>query len=537
MANEGDGRDRRGPEPRVGGAGRPLPDLRPPSAERIRDLAERLSLGLSDADAAAFADLVGDRMGAFERLEELSDGPGAPGGRPGDPGGARTDPGGAAGDDPYNAFVTRCEVPGAADGPLAGVTVGVKDNIAVAGVEMTCGSRVFAGYRPRRDATVVTRLLAAGATVVGKTAMDDMAVSGTGGVTPTDPVLNPRDPAHLAGGSSGGSAAAVVAGDVDLALGTDQAGSVRLPAAWCGCVGLKPTHGLVPYTGVAPLGHTYDHVGVLTRTVEGCARALSVLAGPDGRDPRQAGGGGATGASPAAYADAPDRGADDLAVGVLEEGFVGEEPPIDAAVRDRVAGLGEGTDGPAVRDVSVPLHADGPAVWLGIVPETIATLARESGVGHHVGGRYDTDYLRAFARLAEARGDRFPPTMKFVLLLGAYVRDEYRGYYHAVARNLARDLRAAYDRALDDVDVLALPTTPVTAYEACEGLDGPELVERAYVGRRVVNTAPFNVTGHPAVSVPCGTVDGLPVGLMLVGRRGADATVLRAAAAVERAGT
>ncbi|MFB6302473.1 MAG: amidase [Haloferacaceae archaeon] len=514
----------RGPEPRVGDVGRPLPELRPPSTERLRELADRYSLGLTDADLDAFAALVGERMPIYERLDELAD---RPDDRHDDRRTSRPTPGG----DPYNAFVTRCEVEGAAEGSLAGVTVGVKDNIAVAGVEMTCGSRVFAGYRPRRDATVVTRLLAAGATVVGKTAMDDMAVSGTGEVSAAGPVLNPRDPDHLAGGSSGGSAAAVVAGDADLALGTDQAGSVRVPAAWCGCVGLKPTHGLVPYTGITPLGHTYDHVGPLAGSVRDCARALSVLAGPDGQDPRQPVGGREGAPGPGSYVGALDGGVEGLTVGVLAEGFIAEEPPVDDLVRDRIADLGD--SGAGVREIPVPLHADGGAIWLGIVPETIATLARDSGVGHHVDGRYDTDYLRAFARLADARADRFPPTMKLVLLLGAYMRDEYRGYYHAVARNLSRDLAAAYDEALAEVDVLALPTTPVTAYDVREGLDGPELVERAYAGPRVANTAPFNLTGHPAVSVPCGTVDELPVGLMLVGRRGDDATVLRAAAAVE----
>jgi len=285
----------RGPEPRVGGVGRPLPDLRPPSAERIRELAAEYALGLTDAEAEAFAALVGERMPVYGRLDELAGGRGERDGmRSVGSASAREDADAEgvddAGDDPYNAFVTRCEIVGADGGPLAGVTVGIKDNIAVAGVEMTCGSRVFAGYRPRRDATVVTRLLAAGATVVGKTAMDDMAVSGTGEVSATGPVLNPHDTDYLAGGSSGGSAAAVAAGQVDLALGTDQAGSVRIPAAWCGCVGLKPTHGLVPYTGVTPLGHTYDHVGPLARTVEDCARALSVLAGPADRDPRQGAG-------------------------------------------------------------------------------------------------------------------------------------------------------------------------------------------------------------------------------------------------------
>jgi len=464
----------------------------------------------------AFRELIAESLGTYERIDELVDERERarhttrdPGYRPGPD------------EDPLNAFVTKCRVDGAEDGPLSGYDVGVKDNIAVGGVEMTCGSRVFDGFVPERDATAVTRVLDAGGTVVGKTNMSDMAVSGTGELTATGPVRNPRDREHLSGGSSSGSAAAVVAGDVDVALSTDQAGSIRVPAAWSGCVGHKPTHRLVPYTGAVGMGYNFDHLGPIARSVADCALALDAIAGEDPRDPRQAD------VRTEEYAAALEDGAEDLTVGLLEEGFSGHEPAVDRTVRGAVEAFEDA--GATVEEVSIPWHEDGAVVWRGIVPESIAAITRGDGVGHFVDGAYDTQLLQGFATAKRARADEFPPTYKFLLLLGQYLMDEHYGYYHAKAQNLACELREAYDDALDEVDVLALPTSPITAYEVDESTRGPkELVERAQTGVRTLHSSPFDVTGHPACSVPAGDVDGLPVGLMLVGRHFEDATVLRA---------
>ena len=234
----------------------------------------------------------------------------------------------AVADNPFGGWAWRCSVPGAPAGPLAGLRVGVKDNIAVAGVPLLNGSSMLEGYVPREDATVVTRLLDAGAEVVGKTAVPGYCFDG-GGITgyPDPQPVNPWDPTRMAGSSSNGSAVVLVTGQVDLALGGDQGGSVRLPASWSGCVGHKPTHGLVPYTGAFPIETSIDHLGPMARDVATCARALAVLAGEDGLDPRQ------QGVVVQDYLASLELGAEGLRVGVLAEGFGIEGAPTRPSTR------------------------------------------------------------------------------------------------------------------------------------------------------------------------------------------------------------
>lgn len=430
-------------------------------------------------------------------------------------------------EDPLNAFVTRCWIEGAPEGLLAGYEIGVKDNVAVAGVEMTCGSKLFDGYVPRHDATIVTRLLDAGATITGKTNMEDMAFSGSGELSATGAVLNPVSRNHIAGGSSSGSAAAVVAGDVDVAIGGDQGGSIRIPAAWSGCVGHKPTHGLVPYTGIVGLGHSFDHVGPMATTVADCARTLDVLAGTDPLDPRQ----GTVVPPEAGYEAALDTSPEDVTIGVLEEGFGHEtsEAGVDDGVRTALDDFED--RGAEVREVSVPMHLDGLPIWNAIVAEEFAALVRSEGVGHYGKGFYDTHLAAFFAKARRTRANDYLSTVKLTLIVGEYLATQYHGHYYAKAQNLRRELSSAYDEALTDVDVLAMPTTPGTAHELRDDLTRAETIERAL--SMLANTAPFDVSGHPGLSVPCGTVGGLPVGLMFVGERGADATVLAAGAAFE----
>lgn len=499
------------------------PNVSGPTASEVRKLASRVHLELTDAEVEDFVDLLSDKVAVYEQLEQLhTSGPSITY--------TDRDPGQRAHEDPENAFITLCSVDGASDGPLEGTAVAVKDNIAVASVELTCGSSVFEGFVPQFDATAVRRLLDAGATVVGKTNLDEMAVSGSGELTATGPISNPRDEGYLAGGSSGGSAVAVVRGDADIALGTDQAGSIRTPAAWSGCVGLKPTYGLVPYTGCVSGGPTYDHVGPMATTVSACAKALDVMAGSDGRDPR------ATQTAPESYADALNTDIADLTIGILDEGFGLEhsEAVVDDGVRDAVDRFSE--LGATVEEVSVPMHADGITIWLGVAWAESAALLRDNATGYYLQGEYPTQLLMAFASRQRARGDDFGPTVKLKKLLGAYARENFYGYYHAKAQNLRRDLRAAYDDALESVDLLAMPTTPTRAFEQREELTRKELVNRAQGKEgRTHNTMPFNMTGHPALSLPCGTADGIPFGLMLVGRAFEDANVLRAAHSYQQA--
>lgn len=518
-------------------------ELRAPENEDLRAVAASLDLDLSDAAADDYAAAAADLLSLFETVESLP----AADPRP-EPDPPVADRGSSAPSaDPLNAVLRECRVPGADDGALDGYAVGVKDTVAVAGVETTCASGLFEDYVPARDATVVTRLLAAGADVTAKLNMDDMAASGTGDLGAGGPVLNPYEPSHLAGGSSGGSAAAVVTGRVDAAIGGDQGGSVRIPASWSGCVGLKPTHGLVPYTGVVPAGHTFDHVGPLARTVRECALVLDAVAGPDSLDPRQArqpgdpvldaladrGGDSDPGVGP--YADAAVGSTDpaDVTVGLLAEGFdrAESDPAVDETVRDALSAFGDA--GAAVETVPVPWHAHGPAITYGVRFAETTALVRSEGVGHFTEGFYDEAFARAFGDARRERGDELPSPVVAQLLVGGYLAERHRGRFHARAQNLRRQLRDAYDDALDSRDVLALPTTPFAALAARADLSRSEVLDRG--SSMTGNTAPFDVTGHPAISVPCGSVDGLPVGLMLVGERGDDATVLAAAAAFESA--
>jgi|AntRauMinimDraft_4_1070384.scaffolds.fasta_scaffold00820_3 amidase len=516
------------------------PSIRPPTPEDVRRYASRHDMELTDEEANDFADLIGSKLGVLEQLEAL------PVEEPSiDPDystremGYRPD----RSEDPHNAFVRRCLVEGGDSGPLDGYDIGLKDNIAVAGVELTAGSKAFEGYVPSFDATVVARLLAAGADITGKTNLDEMAVSGSGEPTATGPILNPHSDQHLAGGSSGGSAVAVAEGAVDVALGTDQAGSVRTPAAWCGCVGYKPTFSLVPYTGCLPGGPTYDHVGPMARTIEDCAKTLSVLAGSDGLDHRQSAHCPDAQVSEQAettdYTTRLDEDPSSFTVGVLKEGFNLEhtEPAVDQTVRALLDSFSSA--GADVTDVSVPWHRDGVLVWLGVAWTESAALLRDNGQGQYMDGQYYPQYLRTVESALKTRIGEFAPTVRLKILLGEYLRSEYGGYYHAKAQNLRRELRAAYDEALAEFDVLAMPTTPTTAFEVEDELTRKELVARAQGKKgRTQNTMPFNMTGHPAITVPCGSDDeGLPVGLMLVGERFDDATVLAAASAFERSVT
>ncbi|MEF8860725.1 MAG: amidase [Haloarculaceae archaeon] len=497
------------------------PNVQRPTPEEIREIAREHHMKLSDSEVEDFEAAIDDTMAAYERLDELPDPRPRvehtdrdPGYRP------------ASDENPLNAFVTKCRVEGADDGPLAGVEVGLKDNVSVAGVEMTLGSKLFDGYVPSTDATIVTRLLDAGATITAKLNMEDMAFSGSGELSATGPVLNPHSENHIAGGSSSGSAAAVVNGDVDIAIGGDQGGSVRIPAAWSGAVGHKPTHSLVPYTGIAGLGRSFDHTGPICTNVEDCARVLDAIAGKDPLDPRQ--GEVPTEDYTAALGGAPG----EVSVGVLAEGFGHEESEdgVDDAVHDALAAFEDA--GAEVTEVSVPMHLDGPAIWTAVANEATAATVNAEGIGHYGKGFYDTGFADYFGKARRAHADDYLTTVKLTLVLGQYLADEYRGHYYAKAQNLSRELAERYDEALADVDVLAMPTTPQTAHEVRDDLTRLEVIGRAL--DMLPNTSPFDITGHPAVSVPCGESDGLPVGLMLVGERFDDATVLRAAETFER---
>ncbi len=421
-------------------------------------------------------------------------------------------------EDPFNAFVTRCDV-GGGEGALSDLSVGVKDNISTEGVETTCGSRVLEGYVPPFDATAVARLKDAGAIVVGKTNMDEFGMGTTTETSAHGATRNPVDPDHVAGGSSGGSAAAVAAGDVDAALGTDTGGSVRCPAAFCGVVGVKPTYGLVSRYGLVAYANSLETVGPMAADVETVARVLDVVAGADPRD-------STCEAEADDYLEAAREPVDlaDATVAVPEE-LVGDgvEDGVEQQFQRALEAMED--EGATVEDVSMPSLEHALAAYYVIaMGEASSNLARFDGVRYGPGGG-DGDWNESFA---EARA-RFGDEVKRRVMLGTFALSEgYHEKYYDKAQQVRELVRRDFDRVLDSADVVASPTMPVTPFELDETLDDPLEMYQADV-----NTVPVNLAGVPSISVPCGRVDGLPVGLQLTAGRFEDASLLATAAAFE----
>ncbi|HWP41784.1 MAG TPA: amidase [Blastocatellia bacterium] len=382
---------------------------------------------------------------------------------------------------------------------------------------------------PEIDATVVTRILDAGGEIAGKAVCENFCLSGSSHLADTGPTHNPHRRGYSAGGSSSGSGALVASGQVDMSIGADQGGSIRVPGSFCGIVGLKPTFGLVPYTGASSLEYTIDHLGPMARTVADTALLLEVIAGPDGYDSRQGE------ARVENYTQALTGDVKGLRLAIVKEGFGWEglsENDVDSLVQDaahRFERLGA-----KVATVSLPFHRDGMPIFMGLALEGVTRVIQQgSGLGTGWKGYYPRDLMDAYARGMASRPDDMSPVVKLVMLLGRYMQDNYHGQYYARAQNLAMGLKRAYDGALTDADILVMPTTPMKA--------GPlpaadaSLIERVARGmEQVANTCPFNVTGHPALNIPCGFSDGLPVGMMLIGRYWEDATLLRAGHAFEQ---
>src|SRR5262245_1626220 len=429
-------------------------------------------------------------------------------------------------EDPLNAIVRRCSVKGAKSGKLAGKRVGIKDNVCIAGVPMTCASLVLDGYVPDLDATIITRILDAGGEITAILNMDNFAFSGGGDTSAYGPTRNPHNPEHLAGGSSGGSGAALYYDDIDLTIGGDQGGSIRIPASWCGVVGLKPTHSLVPYTGIVGIDATFDHTGPMARSVADVALLLEVIAGKDPLDPRQ------YDVPVQSYAQVLGKDIRGVRLGVVREGFDTpvSEPDVDAKVREAIKALQE--LGAQVQEVSIPAHLEAGGITWGLIAEGMAALVYGNGVGHHWQGLYNESFANMLGKSLQAQAQDLPYQVKFVVMMGTYLNRAYHGRLYTKAQNQRRVLRAAYDQVLERVDVLVMPTTPNKAHHYDPRRNIRELMEHGW--NMLGNTAPFDMTGHPSLSVPCGKANGLPVGLMLTGRHFEDATLLRVAHAFEQ---
>jgi amidase len=497
--------------------------VKTPTTDQILEIADGFGMRLERSAAEALRGIMAGTLGSYARLDELVE-PALPVRYP-RTSGYRPRPE----ENPLNAWYWRCEIEGAAEGVLKGQRVAIKDNICVAGVPMANGSRVLEGYVPEIDATVVTRILDAGGTIAGKAACEDLCFSAGSHTCVTGPIRNPWAPDHSAGGSSGGSAALVASGVVECAMGGDQGGSIRTPSAWCGAYGLKPTWGLVPCTGAMPIAYALDHLGPICSSPENVARLLAAIAGPDPLDPRTAF------SRPGDYLGALARGARGLRIGILKEGFAHpvSDPATSTKVRRAIEVLGG--QGALVSEVSVPMHYDAPHVWTAVILEGATELMiKGNGQGNNWNGYYTVSLIDAFARGWRSRPDDLSATCKLVLLLGEYLNRHYHGRYHAKGQNLKPAVKAAYDAALEQVDILAMPTIPFPATR----LPPEDCVLEDYIDLALnmqQNTCPFDVAGHPAFTLPCGLVDGRPIGLMLVGRHMDEATLIAAGQAYAQA--
>jgi amidase len=505
--------------------GGPMSTVRRPTLEQMHDIVGSLHLSMSQGEVAEYLEVLEGTFQAYDRVNELPDYlppvryPRTPGYRPG------------ANENPLNAWAVKTEVRGAAHGPLSGKRVVLKDNICLAGVPMMNGASTLEGYVPDVDATVVTRILDAGGTIVGKAHCEYFCLSGGSHTSALGPVHNPYKYGYSAGGSSSGCGALVGAGEVEMAIGGDQGGSIRMPASYSGCYGMKATHGLVPYTGVMPIEATIDHTGPMTATVGDNALLLEVIAGADGLDPRQYD----VQVEKYSYTTGLGRGVSGMRIGMVTEGFGWpvSEPDVDAKVREAAERLRAA--GAIVEPVSIPMHRDGGAIWTPIALEgLVAQMMHGNGMGFNWKGLYTTSLLDAHANW-RARADELSRTLKISMLAGEYFIKHHRGHFYAKAQNLGRQLRKTYDDVLARHDLLLMPTLPMKA-TPLPPANAPLALWCQRGFEMLPNTCPFDVTGHPAMNIPCGMSDGLPIGMMLVGKHYAETTIYRAAHAFEQLG-
>jgi amidase len=494
-----------------------------PTPDQLKQIASEMGLSLTESDVASFIELMRPNVDAYNVIDQLPDNlpqvkyPRTPGHRP------------LPEENAHNAWYYKTRVEGASEGKLAGKTVVLKDNVMLADVPMMNGSSTLEGYTPDIDATIVTRILDAGGVILGKSHCEAFCLSGGSHTNATGPVHNPHKMGYSAGGSSSGSAVLVALGEADMAIGGDQGGSIRIPSSFCGIYGMKPTHGLVPYTGIMPIEIYVDHTGPMTATVKDNALLLEVIAGPDGYDPRQY----APRVHP--YTQLVEGGVRGLKIAVVREGF--GLPNSEAEVDDKVRRAAQllGKLGATVTEVSIPWQLLGGALWLPIGVEGLTqTMMWGDGYGLGRPDLYVTS-LMDFHRWWRRRANELSETTKLLTLFGTYIHKHHGSRYYGKAMNITRQLTAAYDEVLAQHDLLLMPTTPMKAQPMPKpGAAREEIIERAL--EMITNTAPFDISHHPAMAIPCGMSEGLPVSMMLVGKHFDEPTIYRAAYAYEQAG-
>ena len=405
-------------------------------------------------------------------------------------------------------------------GPLAGVPVAIKDNMCTRGIPTTCSSKILAGWKPPYNATVVDRLMAAGAVSVGKTNLDEFAMGSSTENSAFGPTRNPRDLTRVPGGSSGGSAAAVAAGFSSVSLGSDTGGSIRQPAALCGVVGVKPTYGYVSRYGLVAFASSLDQIGPFTNTVEDSALLLDVIAGHDPMDSTS------IPTPQPSLVEAISHGVEGLRVGRITDLPGGADPDVEERLEAAFDALREA--GATIVDVQVPAFGYGLTAYYLIAPsEASSNLARYDGVRYGLRvDAADTDTMYGATRVAG-----FGEEVQRRIMLGTYALSAgYYDAYYGKALKVRRLIADDFDRAYTKADVLLTPTAPTVAFPFGSKTDNPLAMYLCDV-----YTIPTNLAGHPGMSVPFGTgQDGLPVGVQILAGTLGEPTMFRAAAALER---
>jgi len=504
-----------------------------PDVDEVVSVAKALGIHLGSDEARLYQQYLAEQLGTLDtfvqaRLEEPRPPMVSPARQPGHKPGPT--------EDPLNAWMWKCRIEGATTGLLAGKTVSYKDHIAVAGMPMSFGAFALEGFLADFDATVVTRVLQAGGTIIGKNVMNGLSGGfGTGGgIGDYGRPLNPHNHAHVTGGSSSGSGAAVAAGEVDISFGGDQGGSIRIPAAFCGIIGHKPTFGLVSHFGIGfGSDQSIDYTGPMTRTVEDAAAALQATAGYDPYDPRS------THDVPTSMdvlshlADGVSR----LRIGVLAEGFDEAETEVRDLVMTAVEVLAK--LGATVSQVSIPAHHAIRTAQAALSGEGALALFNTGFFGAFTRTYYPPALIAAINTMWASHADLLAPRTKLSLIAAECSRRTYHGRAYAKAQNVRPAYINAYDAVLANVDVLVMPTclmtaprnhTPGSRLEAIED----NLQSMNSLGSR--NTLPFNYTGHPALALPVGKSSaGLPASMQVVGRFFDDPLLMRVAYAYQHA--
>ncbi|KAI9930025.1 hypothetical protein ASPWEDRAFT_100402 [Aspergillus wentii DTO 134E9] len=415
-------------------------------------------------------------------------------------------------------------------GPLAGKSVTLKDVIAVAGVPQFMGSDVAPPWTPSTDATVVTRVLDAGADIVGTSTCENLCHTTSSFTSAQGTVENPYAPGYSSGGSTSGGAALVGGGLVDITIGGDQGGSIRVPAAFSGCVGLKATYGLVPFSGIASGDAMIDHTGPLGRTVLDTALCLDAISGYDGMDDRCLGSPEHGSTSFAKTLQQEPTRLDGFKIAILTEGF--EHSAVDPAVKKSVMGAARRFEelGATIEEVSCPDHLHGPAIWT--IQQRIAGTQNLLGQAHGRRGLGLTEMERGRLPWTNEAFQRAFPATKNVIINGLYLTSKFPDLYSKTV-NIGRKMRDSYEAIFEKYDIVIMPTTPVVAPR--NGKRGLPLESVKPSSGLTINTAIFNITGHPAISIPVGFAPAkdnpdvrLPVGMQIVGGLWQESKILRA---------